>query len=44
MKYKLRKISGDASFREFYRLKKGNKKLWLKLLNIEEVNWKVLKT
>ena len=25
MKYKLKKISGDASFREFYRLKKGNK-------------------
>ncbi len=25
MKYKLKKISGDASFREFYRLKKNNK-------------------
>ena len=25
MNYKLRKISGDASFREFYRLKKNNK-------------------
>ncbi len=25
MKYKLKKISGDASFREFYRLKKENK-------------------
>ena len=25
MIYKLKKISGDASFREFYRLKKGNK-------------------
>ncbi len=25
MKYKLKKISGDASFREFYRLKKKNK-------------------
>ena len=25
MKYKLKKISGDASFREFYRLKKGDK-------------------
>ena len=25
MDYKLKKISGDASFREFYRLKKGNK-------------------
>ncbi len=25
MNYKLKKISGDASFREFYRLKKGNK-------------------
>ena len=25
MNYKLIKISGDASFREFYRLKKGNK-------------------
>ena len=24
MNYKLKKISGDASFREFYRLKKGN--------------------
>ena len=24
MKYKLKKISGDASFREFYRLKKDN--------------------
>ena len=24
MKYKLKKISGDASFREFYRLKKNN--------------------
>jgi hypothetical protein len=23
--YKLKKISGDASFREFYRLKKNNK-------------------
>ena len=25
MEYKLKKISGDASFREFYRLKKGGK-------------------
>ena len=25
MKYKLKKIAGDASFREFYRLKKGQK-------------------
>ena len=25
MNYKIKKISGDASFREFYRLKKGNK-------------------
>ena len=25
MKYKLKKISGDASLREFYRLKKNNK-------------------
>ena len=25
MNYKLKKISGDASFREFYRLKKENK-------------------
>ena len=25
MKYELKKISGDASFREFYRLKKNNK-------------------
>ena len=25
MRYKLKKISGDASFREFYRLKKNNK-------------------
>ena len=25
MKYKLKKISGDASFREFYRLKKTTK-------------------
>ncbi len=25
MKYKIKRISGDASFREFYRLKKGNK-------------------
>ena len=25
MNYKLRKISGDASFREFYRIKKNNK-------------------
>ena len=25
MNYKLKKISGDASFREFYRLKKGNR-------------------
>ena len=25
MKYKLKKISGDASFRQFYRLKKNNK-------------------
>ena len=25
MNYSLKKISGDASFREFYRLKKGNK-------------------
>ena len=25
MKYNLKKISGDASFREFYRLKKNNK-------------------
>ena len=25
MKYKLKKISGDASFREFYRLKKKTK-------------------
>ena len=25
MNYKLKKISSDASFREFYRLKKGNK-------------------
>ena len=25
MKYELKKISGDASFREFYRLKKGKK-------------------
>ena len=25
MNYNLKKISGDASFREFYRLKKGNK-------------------
>ena len=25
MKYKLKKISGDASFREFNRLKKNNK-------------------
>ena len=25
MNYKLKKISGDASFREFYRLKKGKK-------------------
>ena len=24
MNYKLKKISGDASFREFYRLQKGN--------------------
>ena len=24
MNFKLKKISGDASFREFYRLKKGN--------------------
>ena len=24
MNYKLKKISGDASFREFYRLKKGS--------------------
>ncbi len=26
MNYKLKKISGDASFRDFYRLKKGKKK------------------
>ena len=25
MKYELKKVSGDASFREFYRLKKNNK-------------------
>ena len=25
MNYRLKKISGDASFRKFYRLKKGNK-------------------
>ena len=25
MNYRLKKISGDASFREFYRLKRGNK-------------------
>ena len=25
MKYKLKKISGDASFREFYRVEKNNK-------------------
>ena len=25
MKYELKKISGDASFREFYRLKRNNK-------------------
>ena len=25
MNYRLKKISGDASFREFYRLKKGNR-------------------
>ena len=25
MKYKLKKISGDASFREFYRIRKNNK-------------------
>ena len=25
MNYRLKKISGDASFREFYRLKKNNK-------------------
>ena len=25
MNYKLKKIAGDASFREFYRLKKGQK-------------------
>ena len=25
MNYRIKKISGDASFREFYRLKKGNK-------------------
>ena len=25
MDYRLKKISGDASFREFYRLKKGNR-------------------
>ena len=25
MNYKLKKISGDASFREFYRIKKNNK-------------------
>ena len=25
MNYKIKKISGDASFREFYRLKKNNK-------------------
>ena len=25
MNYKLKKISGDASFREFYRVKKNNK-------------------
>ena len=25
MRYKLKKISGDASFREFYRLKRNNK-------------------
>ena len=26
MNYKIKKISGDASFREFYRVKKNNKK------------------
>ena len=25
MNYKIKKISGDASFREFYRVKKGKK-------------------
>ena len=32
MKYELKKISGDASFREFYRLKKNNKTSIIELI------------
>ncbi len=36
MNYKLKKISGDASFREFYRLKKGNKNTIIVYANKEK--------
>ena len=36
MNYKLKKISGDASFREFYRLKKGKKKTIIVQANKEK--------
>ena len=39
MKYKLKKISGDASFREFYRLKK---KINLQLLFAKKEKYKNL--
>ena len=38
MKYKLKKISGDASFREFYRLKKK-----IKLQSLSQLKKKNLK-
>ena len=36
MNYKLKRISGDASFREFYRLKKGKKKTIIVQANKEK--------
>ena len=38
MKYNLKKISGDASFREFYRLKKNNKTSILVSAKKEKIN------
>ena len=51
MNYRLKKISGDASFREFYRLKKGNitsivvkaNKEKFKNLNTNKIIKKILK-
>ena len=40
MNYKIKKISGDASFREFYRLKKNNKTSII--VSAKKINIKIL--